>query len=96
MPRSLDPSRAALLNKPKSGGLGLGPRVSISVDDITAQNWSVGLRNNGGALYPLPNFYLQPPSPNGSSRSVKVSGSNTSNVVVSSSPEPDLRYNRFL
>lgn len=62
MPRSHDPSRVELLRK--EGGL-TEKRVSISVEDIrgAVANW----KNSGGAgdpitPYPLPQFFLQPPS----------------------------------
>ncbi|CAD6188178.1 unnamed protein product [Caenorhabditis auriculariae] len=97
MPGSVDPSRVSLLKK---------PRVSISVEDIrdVVNTWhSSATRPSASPLaangrnkdqrvpWPLPQFYLRPPTDGGS-----AAGSTTSlripTPVSTPNPEPDLAH----
>ncbi|CAP33503.1 Protein CBR-ORAI-1 [Caenorhabditis briggsae] len=69
MPRSHDPSRVELLRQ--EGSTMNEKRVSISVEDIrgAVATWKT---TSGAPItpYPLPQFFLQPPSSGGGSRNV--------------------------
>ncbi|VDP19925.1 unnamed protein product [Heligmosomoides polygyrus] len=75
MPRSFDPSRSALLKK------SLGPRCSISVDDIQSISSWHGNGNNASSTipWPLPQFFLNVPS-------AAQNGSSTTSLRVPASP----------
>ncbi|VDL80097.1 unnamed protein product [Nippostrongylus brasiliensis] len=89
MPRSFDPSRSALLKKSL-----LGPRCSISVDDIQSMaSWHGN--STSAAPWPLPQFFLEVPTsmPNGSStNSIRAPSPVATGGANVSITEPDFRH----
>ncbi|WKX99269.1 hypothetical protein Q1695_014279 [Nippostrongylus brasiliensis] len=88
MPRSFDPSRSALLKKSL-----LGPRCSISVDDIQSMaSWHGN--STSAAPWPLPQFFLEVPTSmrNGSStNSIRAPSPVATGGANVSITEPDFR-----
>ncbi|WKX99268.1 hypothetical protein Q1695_014279 [Nippostrongylus brasiliensis] len=89
MPRSFDPSRSALLKKSL-----LGPRCSISVDDIQSMaSWHGN--STSAAPWPLPQFFLEVPTSmrNGSStNSIRAPSPVATGGANVSITEPDFRH----